>query len=49
MLEAKDKKAETSWASLRVIAEIPVASGQTVDNAKAILTPLSRVHACAVY
>jgi hypothetical protein len=45
MLEAKGKKAETSWASLRVIAEILVASGQTVDDAKAILTPLSRVHA----
>lgn len=45
MLEAKGKKGETSWASLRVIAEILVASGQTVDGAKAILTPLSRLHA----
>ena len=45
MLEAKGKKAEANWASLRVIAEILVASGQTVDDAKAILTPLSRLHA----
>ena len=45
MLEAKGKKAETNWASLRVIAEILVASGQTIDDAKAILTPLSKVHA----
>ena len=35
--------AETSWASLRLIAEIGVASGQTA--AKSILTPLSKVHA----
>ncbi len=45
MLEGKGKKGETSWASLRVIAEILVASGQTVDEAKAILSPLSRLHA----
>lgn len=45
ILDTKGKKAEMSWASLRVIAEILIASGQTVDNAKAILTPLSRVHA----
>jgi len=45
MLEAKGKKGETNWASLRVIGEILVASGQTVDDAKAILTPLSRLHA----
>jgi hypothetical protein len=45
MLESKGKKGETNWASLRVIAEILIASGQTVDNAKAILTPLSRLHA----
>lgn len=45
MLEAKGKKGETSWASLRMIAEILVASGQTVDDAKAILSPLSRLHA----
>ncbi|GGC22094.1 hypothetical protein [Pseudoduganella buxea] len=45
ILEAKGKKAETSWASLRVSAEILVASGQTTDEAKAILWPLSRVHA----
>lgn len=45
MLEAKGKKGETSWASLRVIAEIVVSSGHTVDDAKAILTPLSRLHA----
>lgn len=45
IVEARGKKAEMSWASLRVIAEILVASGQTVDDAKAILAPLSRVHA----
>lgn len=45
MLEAKGKKAEANWASLRVIAEIIAASGQTVDDAKAILTPLSKLHA----
>lgn len=45
LLEAKGKKGETSWASLRVIAEILVASGQTADDAKAILSPLSRLHA----
>lgn len=45
MLEGKGRKGETSWASLRVIAEILVASGQTVDEAKAILSPLSRLHA----
>ena len=45
MLEANGKKGETSWASLRVIAEILVSSGQPVDDAKAILKPLSRLHA----
>ena len=45
MLEAKGKKAEANWASLRVIAEIIAASGQTVDDAKSILTPLSKLHA----
>ena len=44
-LEARGRKAEASWASLRVIAEIFVASGQTVDDAKALLAPLSRLHA----
>ena len=45
LLEAKGKKAETGWASLRVIAELLVASGQDVDEAKAILAPLSKLHA----
>ena len=45
MLEAKGKKAESTWGSLRVISEILIASGQTIDNAKAILRPLSRIHA----
>jgi len=45
LLEARGKKAETSWASLRVIAEILVALGNTVDDAKALLAPLSRLHA----
>lgn len=45
ILETKGKKAEMSWASLRVIAEILIASGRTTDDAKAILAPLSRVHA----
>ena len=45
LLEAKGGKAEGNWASLRVIAEILVVSGKTVDEAKAFLTPLSRLHA----
>jgi hypothetical protein len=45
LLEARGKKAEANWGSLRVIAEILVSSGQTVDDAKALLTPLSRLHA----
>jgi hypothetical protein len=45
LLEASRRKAEANWASLRVIAEILVASGQPVDDAKAVLTPLSRLHA----
>jgi len=45
LLGAKGRKAEASWASLRVIAEILVDSGHTVDDAKALITPLSRLHA----
>lgn len=45
LLEVKGKKAEASWAPLRVISEILVASGKTIDDAKALLTPLSRLHA----
>ena len=45
LLEAKGRKAEGSWKSLRVIAETLVASGQSVEDAKALLTPLSRLHA----
>jgi hypothetical protein len=45
LLEAEGRKVESGWASLRVIAEILVASGHTVDAAKAILKPLSRLHA----
>lgn len=45
LLEAKGGKAEANWASLRVIAEILVVSGKTVDEAKTFLTPLSRLHA----
>jgi hypothetical protein len=45
LLETRGRKADASWASLRVIAEILVASGRTVDDAKACLTPLSRLHA----
>lgn len=44
-LEALGGKAEANWASLRVIAEILVVSGQTVDEAKETLRPLSRLHA----
>lgn len=44
-LETKGGKAEGNWASLRVIAEILVVSGQTVDSTKAIMTPLSKLHA----
>ena len=45
LLEARGRKAEANWASLRVISEILVASGRSVDEAKAVLTPLSRLHA----
>jgi hypothetical protein len=44
LLGEKGRKAESGWASLRVIAEILVASGHTVDAAKALLKPLSRLH-----
>lgn len=45
LLGIKGGKAEVSWASLRVIAEILVVSGHSIDDSKAILTPLSRLHA----
>jgi len=45
LLEAKGGKGEPGWASLRVLAEILVASGLTVEAAKAHLKPLSRLHA----
>lgn len=45
LLEARGKKADANWASLRLISEILVASGKAVDDAKAFLTPLSRLHA----
>lgn len=45
LLEAKGRKLEASWQSLRVISELVIASGKTVDEARAFLTPLSRLHA----
>lgn len=45
LLEARGKKADVNWASLRLISEILVASGKAVDDAKAFLTPLRRLHA----
>ena len=45
MLEEKGKKPESSWASLRLIAELLVASGHEVDDAKAVVAPLSKLHA----
>ena len=45
LLDDRGRKAEANWASLRLIAEILVASGKTVDDAKANLMPLSRLHA----
>lgn len=45
VLETIGRKAEANWASLRVISEILVASGRTVDDAKGFLTPLARLHA----
>jgi hypothetical protein len=45
VLETKGKKAETNWASLRVISEILVTSGQTTEEAKTLLAPLARLHA----
>jgi hypothetical protein len=44
VLEAKGARAESSWASLRVLGAILVAAGLTEDEAKATLTPLSRLH-----
>jgi hypothetical protein len=44
LLEEMGKKSESSWASLRVIAELLVASGLDVDEAKAVLAPLSKLH-----
>ena len=45
LLESKGRKVEVGWASLRVLSEMAVASGKTVDEAKALLTPMSRLHA----
>ncbi len=45
LLESKGRKADASWASLRVIAELAVVSGKTEAEARALLTPLSRLHA----
>jgi len=45
LLEFKGRKAESSWGSLRVIAELAVSSGKTKEEAKALLAPLSRLHA----
>ena len=45
LLEAAGGKVDSSWKPLRVIAEILVVSGRSVDDAKAVLTPLSRIHA----
>lgn len=45
LLESKGRKAEASWASLRMLGELAVVSGMTVDEARALLTPLSRLHA----
>ena len=45
LLEPKGRKAEANWASLPVVAELPVVSGKTVDEARALLTPQSRLHA----
>ncbi len=45
LLESNGRKVEASWASLRVVAELAVVSGKTVDEAKALLSPLSRLHA----
>ncbi|MEJ1164743.1 hypothetical protein V9K97_13635 [Variovorax sp. CCNWLW186] len=45
LLESKGQKADAGWGSLRVISELVVVSGNTVDEAKALMTPLSRLHA----
>lgn len=44
VLEDKGAKVESSWASLRVLGAILVATGLTEDQAKTTLTPLSRLH-----
>ena len=45
LLEANGGKVQSGWAPLRVISEILVVSGRTVDQAKGVLQPLAKVHA----
>jgi hypothetical protein len=45
ILEAKGVKADATWKPLRVIGEILVASGKTVEATKLLLSPLARLHA----
>lgn len=45
LLESKGRKADSNWRSLRVLGELVVVSGKTVEEARALLTPLSRLHA----
>ena len=44
VLENKGAKAESSWASLRILGAILVAADLTDEQAKNKLTPLSRLH-----
>lgn len=43
-LEDKGARAESSWASLRILGAILVAGGLSEDQAKTTLTPLSKLH-----
>lgn len=45
LLEVAGKKAEPGWASLRVLVELLIASGEDADEAAAAIAPLRRLHA----
>lgn len=45
LLVSNGRKVESNWGSLRLVAELAIISGKTVEEAKALLKPLSRLHA----
>ena len=44
-LEASGRKAETGWASLKVLVELLIASGVDADEAASAIAPLRKLHA----